>query len=215
MFSRPGLKTQMSLEWIQEKFTNHSGAFEIQLEGGEPMIHPDFDKILQFFNGHPNCSQIIITTNATRLATTPEGIAKWLKQTQKPFLIKPSINSHLLAHDAQLLDKCQLLLRAASQTSNITVRFNVRRLKDQTTNDEAWILDKLNEYGLTADSNIWYFQRYGFGANSPEYDPPFIVANPLDFHLLAPDGQDFGQDLIARSQHMLKLFEQDTASHSK
>ena len=210
MFSRPGLTTFLSLNRIHERFDAQVTEFEVQLEGGEPMIHPEFSEILAYFNQHPRCSKIIITTNGTKLPVMKAACADWLATVHKPFVIKPSINSHLLTHDQKLLTKCQALLSAVKATPNAAVRFNVRRLKDQASNDESWLIDKLREHDLEADSNIWYFQRYGFGEDKNEYDLPFIVENPVEFHLIAPDNKDFGTDLIARSLHMKSLYLQQT-----
>lgn len=50
-------------------------------------------------------------------------------------------------------------------------------------------------------SNVFAYQRYG-KATDMALELPFVVDNPVDFHLIAPDGRDFGTDLMARAQYM-------------
>lgn len=64
---------------------------------------------------------------------------------------------------------------------------------------------ELQVRGLIECSNIFFIQRYGKYEGKEEYDLPFIVANPMDFYLYSPDGQNFGQELVRRSKHMEEL----------
>jgi hypothetical protein len=204
MFSRPGLNTYMSIEWIKEKFDGMEDEFEIQLEGGEPMIHPDWSHIFLYFNEHPQCKKIIITTNATKLPRSVNGFVEYFKMFKKPFVFKPSVNHHLIDHDIHLFERCSSIKEALKQFPSGQLIINVRRRKG-VQDDDKWICQELSVRGLIDCSNIFFIQRYGFASTMAEYDMPFIVTNPMDFHLYSPDGMDFGQDLLARSQHMKEL----------
>jgi hypothetical protein len=94
------------------------------------------------------------------------------------------------------------ILDLSKNIPNLTVLFNVRLDK---TEDDEMIKDTLDELGLTAHSNIFYYQRYGYAKDVEKFDLPFIIPNPVDFYLISPDGTNFGTDLIARSEHMKDL----------
>ncbi len=204
MYSRPGLETHMSLEWIHDKFDDIKQDFEVQLEGGEPMVHPDWSSIFLYFNDHDKCKKIIITTNATKLPRSVNGFVEYFKMFKKPFVFKPSVNHHLLERDPHLLDKCENMKKALEKFPNGSLLINVRRRKG-VENDDMAIVHELTKRGLTPNANIFFIQRYGFASNKEEYDLPFIIENPMDFHLYSPDGFDFGHDLIVRSSHMKDL----------
>ena len=80
---------------------------------------------------------------------------------------------------------------------------NVRLRKNDT--DDQYIIDLLEKHHLKDISSIYFYQRYGYAEDETDYDLPFIIENPVDFHLYSPDGKNFGTDLIARSEHMKKL----------
>ena len=205
MFSRPGLQSFMSLDWIEEKFASEKCEFEVQLEGGEPCIHPEFVDIVRYFNEHPHCSKIILTTNATTLPWKKGELFDWLSLFKKPFVIKPSVNHHLIERDKNLFLKCENMKFMMKYLENGQLILNVRLRRDVETNDDKWITDELKERNLLDCSNVFYIQRYGFAADDEKYELPFVIENPLDFYLYSPDCKNFGQDLIARSEHMKKL----------
>lgn len=205
MFSRPGLQSFMSLAWIKEKLDTEKWGFEVQLEGGEPCIHPEFVSIIRYLNEHPYCIKIILTTNASTLPWKEADLIDWFKLFDKPFVIKPSINHHLIKRDKHLFYKCQNMKKAIKYFTNGQLILNVRLRRSAETNDDKWIVDELNKRNLLDCSNVFYIQRYGFAAEDEKYELPFVIENPLDFYLYSPDGKNFGQDLIARSEHMKKL----------
>ena len=226
MYSRPGLKSFMSLDWIKVKFDAIDKPFEVQLEGGEPTIHPEYNDILRYFDLHPMCMTIIITTNGTTLPASYNELDVYFRSGPiiTPLIFKVSVNEYLLSRDENLFAKCENLkmffdpnfqqpfpLRRQENLKRFldpdvmqTLILNVR-LRRGVRNDDAWIVDELKKRELFGCSNVFYWQRYGFASDMEEYEPPFIVENPVDFHLYSPDCIDFGQDLIARSKHMKTL----------
>src|SRR3989338_929460 len=65
-YSRPGKKTYLSLEKFKEILPTE-GLFEIQLEGGEPLIHPRIEEMIRYAQATGRCEKVILGTNAVML----------------------------------------------------------------------------------------------------------------------------------------------------
>lgn len=211
VYSNPSKKTFMSFDWIKTFFDDIKKPYEIQLEGGEPTIHPDYDNIFDYFYNSPNCIRIVLTTNGTSFTKTIEnGGIEYLREyfekySQKEFLIKPSINEYLIKKDPKIWKTYEILVDSIKDIKNVQVVFNVRRRKNKKTDDDEWLVDELRKRDFLKISNVFFYQRYGLAKDMNEYDEPFIICNPVDFHLMTPDGKDFGMDMIARSEYMKNL----------
>lgn len=200
MHSSPSGKTFLPLEWIYKTFDNIKNDFEVQLEGGEPSLHPSYGDIIYYFKIHPWCKTIIVTTNG--VGHYQEDLIKpFFLNIDKPLIYKPSINAYLIKRDDHIFERCINLKRIFKSMPDKKLLINVRLRKEPFDKDQ-WIVDKLKEHGLLECSNVFFYQRYGRAKEMLDYDEPFIIPNPVDFHLIAPDGTDFGQDLIGRSEYM-------------
>ena len=80
-----------------------SGAFDVQLEGGEPTVHPEFWKFVESLRTHPRCEKLILCTNGVAIPRERGKLQAWLSRLGAPLLIKLSINHHLLERDEGLL----------------------------------------------------------------------------------------------------------------
>lgn len=58
------------------------------------------------------------------------------------------------------------------------------------------------EMGLYELCNYFEYQRYGKVKDEDDLALPYIVSNPVKFYLIAPDGKNFGTDLIERANYM-------------
>lgn len=194
--------------------------YESQIEGGEPTIAPDFWKMVNYNLDDNFCNKIILCTNAVKIPFSHnqeqsiEKIEKWiLKFSKKTFILKPSINSHLINHSKVHMKKCyhimiawnnlieKKLLKEGSQ-----LIFNVRIIPKPITNDgEQWIIDQINNYNLQNFCNIFEYQKYGKAENEDFLKEPFIVKNPVKFFLISPDNKNFNDNLIDRANHMKNM----------
>ena len=175
--------------------SNCNNEFELQLEGGEPLLHKDIFLHIEYAIHTGKCKKIIILTNGLLLPEFMKrfvDISNWYKI---PLIIKVSINYHLLMEDNNHLKKMANLVFATQYIENIDILFNVRKRIEDTD-----IEDKLVEYGLYERSNIFFLQSYGKMSNST-YNKPIIVQNIEYWDIYASDGTCFGQDLIARSEY--------------
>jgi hypothetical protein len=203
-----------------ERILSGPRPYEAQLEGGEPTIHKDFWKMVAYLQDDPKCTKVILCTNAVKVpcaGTTPEYAARnvelakeWLKPfLGKPFLLKPSYNEHLHRHDKRLLAKLVALRQAFAELPfkpGSGFAINLRRRPAPLAPDgDQFLIDLLQESGLWDCTQNFEFQRYGRGAEVEELALPFVIPNPVEFYLHAPDGLNFGTDLIARANHMERM----------
>lgn len=215
--SDPSKTTNLTYEKFLE-IVQSNKEYEAQLEGGEPTIHPDFDKMVKYLVNDSFCKKIILCTNAVVMPIVKKAgilyqeeslikMKQWLmKFIEKPFVLKPSINSHLINHSKVHMEKMVLIKQAFEslpfkEGSQLT--YNVRRIPIPMTEDgEEWIQKQLKTLNLYHLCNDFEYQRYGKGKDEEALDLPYIVSNPVKFFLIAPDGKNFGTDLIERANYM-------------
>ena len=201
-FSSPAGKTFIT-EDDYLRFFPEEGEFEVQLEGGEPTLHPLFDDFVSFAVNHPRCSKIIIVSNGVTLATTEEELNEFLLKLGNDFTLKLSINHFLLDRDSQLFEKAKIINGLIKELScNGQLVLNVRLRRDHEE-ERAKITSSLEQFVLTDIANIFYLQRYGLAENEETWEEPFIVGD--NFNLINPDGRSYGCDLIKRSKAMGEL----------
>ena len=68
------------------------GDYAIQLEGGEPLLHPEFLKMVKHCCADPRCCIIRIATNATLLNEVVRSLALLAASYKKIIFVKISIN---------------------------------------------------------------------------------------------------------------------------
>jgi organic radical activating enzyme len=178
------------------------GAFEVQLEGGEPTIHPEFFELVALARANPRCVRVVVVTNGVVVPRASEAQREWLSRLGAPLTLKLSINHHLLARDPDLLELAASLRdRFAELGGERELVLNVRLRPDAPGADE-WVREAVAEAGLLELANVFHLQAYGL-ASERDWDRPFVVAT--NFTLINPDGSSHGTDLIGRSEAMRVL----------
>src|SRR5579872_2643835 len=86
-----------------------TGSFQLQLEGGEPTIHPRFWEFVRMGREHPRCDHVIVCTNGVALPRQPERLRAWILRLGVPLTLKISVNHHLLDRDPGLIELCKQL----------------------------------------------------------------------------------------------------------
>ncbi|MFN7145493.1 MAG: radical SAM protein, partial [Myxococcota bacterium] len=79
------------------------GPYELQLEGGEPTLHPSFWRMIEDARRDPRCARVVVCTNGVALPRRPDRLDAWVDRLGVPVTLKLSINHHLLDHDPGLL----------------------------------------------------------------------------------------------------------------
>jgi hypothetical protein len=172
------------------------GEFEVQLEGGEPTLHPEFFELVRLARAQPRCTRVVIVTNGVVLPRARELLRAWLLELGTPLTIKLSINHHLLARDRGLLTLAADIRDLMRDLGELVL--NVR-LRPDAPGQDGWVTDAVREAGLLELANVFHLQAYGF-ASARAWEPPFLVGS--NFTLVTPDGRTHGPDLIARSEAM-------------
>ncbi len=176
------------------------GAFDVQLEGGEPTVHPEFRDFVARLRADPRCGKLILCTNGVVMPRRADKLRAWLARLGAPLLVKLSINQYLMAHDSGLLalasDMHEALVELGGERE---VVYNVRLRRGYDDDDRA-VAAAVTEAGLQSRANVFYLQRYGLASGEQGWEEPFLAGE--NFRMVNPDGRMFGTDLKARSAGM-------------
>ncbi|MCA9538671.1 MAG: hypothetical protein KC620_07265, partial [Myxococcales bacterium] len=195
-FSSPERRTWLSLDAFAAALPAE-GDFELQLEGGEPTLHPELHRFIDLARATGRCRHSILCTNGVRLPRRPDALRAWLARWPRPLTIKVSANHHLIERDATHLDRLRALADVAPG-EGVEVVINLRRRR--AGDGDQWVRAAVEAAGLMPLTNDFFLQRYGLAADDDTLDPPYLAGT--DFTLINPDGAAFGTDLVARSDAM-------------
>jgi hypothetical protein len=201
--SSPRGHTWLDLASFQNSFPAE-GEFQVQLEGGEPTIHPQFWQFVDACRENRRCRQLVLCTNGVQIPRSKGNLKTWLLRLGQPLTLKLSINHYLLDHDDGLIQLAVDLVDLFDQLNreiggDRLLVLNVR-LRKGCENDDLSVSQRVESAGLLPYANIFYLQRYGFAADQMDWELPAPIWS--EFTLLNPDGQKYGTDLIARSEAM-------------
>ena len=169
--------------------------FELQLEGGEPLLHPFVFLFMWYAYSTGRCKKIIILTNGKLIEDYLEEVIRFMSRTRIPVEIKMSINYWLYKENPHIFKQARDLYCSTEFVDGISVIFNVRM-----RHGDEWIIDLLKENKIYEESNVFYLQSYGKMMGT-EYEKPVIVQNIDDWFIYSCDGKCFSKDLIARSEY--------------
>lgn len=175
--------------------------FELQLEGGEPLLHPGLYLFLEYAASKGYCQKIIILTNGIRLDIHLKRLVDFSVYHKVNFECKISINYWLIKEHKDHIQKIKRYLFDVVYIPGIVLTCNVRLRKE----DEALKKEIEEDKQLRDASNIYYLQSYGRLSDSNEYAKPVIVQNIEEWSVYAVDGTDFKTDLTGRSSHEQEL----------
>jgi len=180
-----------------------TGAFQVQLEGGEPTVHPLFWELVAIARAEPRCDRLVLCTNGVVLPRMRERLRTWVARLGAPLTLKISINHHLLDRDPGLLALCTSLAYVFDELAGDRLLVLNVRLRRGVDGDDRRVLDAVERAGLLPHANVFFLQRYGFASEEEAWEPPRPVFDT--FTLVNPDGAGFGPDLVARSEAMRRL----------
>ena len=161
----------------------------IQLEGGEPLCHPDFLLLLGLAARYSK-EEIVIDTNGILLENVIDSIVKISEIYKKKITIKPSFNEILESR----LDELKLLLSSLDFLEYIKYEVNVRGRNDEELERYRKELGWLGE-----KANYHLFNSYGRLSGKSEYPEIQINNTWSEWGIYSSDGKYFGKDLIRRS----------------
>lgn len=195
MYSGKEKNTFMDFNVFKYIIDGKDDDFELQLEGGEPLLHPFMFLFMWYAHSTGRCKKIIILTNGKLISDYLEEIISFMDRARIQIEIKMSINYWLYSENPHIFKQARDLHCATEFADGISVKFNVRmRHRDE------WIIDLLKENKIYKQSNVFYLQSYG-RMTGTDYEKPVIVQNIDDWFVYSCDGKCFGKDLIARSEY--------------
>lgn len=198
MYSGTGNKRDMDFETYKRIIDGCGREFELQLEGGEPLLHPDLYLFMEYARSTGRCRKMLILTNGILLDEHIKSLVMFTNRYNIPIEIKVSINYWLIREHGGHLDRIRYALFSTEFIPGIAITCNVR-LRNQ---GEEELRSRITDDGLLSKySNIYYLQSYGRLSGDSAYEKPVIRQNIEEFELFASDGTSFGTDLIARSEH--------------
>jgi MoaA/NifB/PqqE/SkfB family radical SAM enzyme len=180
-----------------------AGRFQVQLEGGEPTLHPALPELIRIARSHPGCDRVVICTNGVTVPRTHAGLRGWIERLGAPLTLKISVNHHLLAEDPGLLELCVAVRDELAHVGGDRLLVVNVRLRRGVEEDDRAVREAVERAGLAEHANVFFLQAYGFAAEQAGWDLPRPVTDR--FTLVNPDGLVLGPDLIARSEAMRRL----------
>ena len=186
-----------------------TGPYELQLEGGEPTVHPEFWQFVDDARADPALTHLVLCTNGVMLPRQAKRLHAWLGRLGAPLTVKLSVNHHLLDEDPGLLAlaaTCRDALTSLGGDRRLILNVRLRRGHHDHGEDDHQVAAAVEAAGLSPLANVFYLQRYGFASDETTWDEPFLAGTR--FSMVNPDGAVFApapRGLVARSEAMRRL----------
>jgi organic radical activating enzyme len=203
MYSGTNNNKDMNFEIYKKIIDDCTTDFELQLEGGEPLLHPNLYLFMEYAISKVSCKKIIILTNGILLEDELRRLADFSTYHHIEVELKISINYWLIQEYQDHTDRIKRYIFDIKYIPTMKITCNVRLRKE-----DGLLRKKIEEDRLLNEhSNIFYLQSYGRLNASEKYEKPVIVQNIEEWSVYAVDGTDFKTDLIGRSEyeHMLQM----------
>src|SRR5262249_12169125 len=153
------------------------GFFQVQLEGGEPTVHPQFWDFVRIAREHPRCVHLVLCTNGVVLPRTPAKLRDWVERLGTPLTLKLSLNHHLLDHDVGLLQLAADLRDLFQEMGGDRLLVLNVRLRRGYADDDREVRRRVEQAGLLPHANVFYLQRYGFASAESGWALPAPVSD--------------------------------------
>ena len=208
MYSGTDNKLDMSFDTYKNIVDNTGEQiFELQLEGGEPLIFGNLYLFIEYAISTKRCAKVILLTNGIELEKNIRRLVELHQWYGVEFMLKVSVNYHLLNTVPNHLRTIADLVFATELLPKFNIELNTRK---RHTDD--WIDNEVEAFGLANISRSFELQSYGRMTGS-NYEGVKIVQNIDSWEIYAVDGKCFGTDLVARSEYEKKLAEEAKDEH--
>lgn len=193
-------KTFLPFSIFKKIIDSHNENFELQLEGGEPLLNDLLYLYMWYAYSTGRCKKIIISTNGVLLNKHISRLVEFSNNTNIKFLVKISINYYLYEKNENIIKEGKDFYLSTEFINNFNIRFNVRLRKN-----DGWLIEELKNNKIYDLSDIYYLQSYGKFFENKDYDKPIISQNIGNWFIYASDGKGFKKNLINRSNYEKKL----------
>lgn len=201
MYSDSTKNRFLSFDKLYELFKGIKEPTIIQFEGGEPLTHPHFILFLEYAASLKDIHEIVIDTNAFLLNKVIDKIVDISERYQKTITIKPSYNRYLQrvydeTHPIKFVDYLKNLITSCEFLDYVKFKINVRGSNEkEITELETELGDLMKDYIVS-----FLFNSYGRLTGNENYAGLTINKVYDNWFCVNSAGENFGQDLIARSE---------------
>lgn len=208
MYSGTDNKLDMGFDTYKAIIDNTGDEFfELQLEGGEPLIFGNLYLFIEYAIATKRCTKVIVLTNGIELEKHLHRLVELYKWYDVEFMLKVSVNYHLLKAVPDHLKTIADLVFATELLPRFNIILNTRK-----RHNDAWIDDEIDSFGLSGINHSFELQSYGRMTGS-NYEGVSIDQNIDNWEIYAVDGKCFGNDLVARSEYEKTLAEESKNEH--
>ena len=117
--------------------------FDIQLGGGEPLLHPQFFDYVDFACTQPLIKTVIIDTNGVILDDYIKTLFRLSQKYHKTIILKISVNYSLIEQDPSYLQKLQKWSKNYPNSDFWILCLSIRHRTPQSL-DEPWLDELIN-----------------------------------------------------------------------
>lgn len=149
-FSKPSNNIFLSFDQFQSIINYHNNLnepYEVELEGGEPLLHPQFTNIVEFLAQQKLLKTLIIISNGVLVDKYIDFL--YAVSQKKKVIMKFSVNYYLLEQDSNLLLQLEQRIEKYPITDNWVMCLSIRYRTPKKL-DEPWLLQlnagKLAQY---------------------------------------------------------------------
>lgn len=194
MYSSPENNKFMDFQTLYGLIESLDKQTVIQLEGGEPLLHPQLILFLEYLSTKKTVSEIVIDTNSLHLDKLIDNIVDIAERNKKLITIKPSYNYYLKSVDKDLLKRLRLIMSACEFLEYVKFEVNVRGYNHEELGD---LCEEIGNY----PKNAHLFNKYGRAEDDETLIEPFVTKQFDEWQLISCDGNFFGNNLIERSEY--------------
>lgn len=181
--------------------------YEVQLGGGEPLLHPQFLGFVEYCLAQPQITTVKIDTNGVVLDDYLDALYNLAHTYNKQIVLKISVNYSLVAADANYLNKLKKWLPAYPNDNVWLMTLSIRHRTPEDM-DKSW-LDVLRQNDFFGYPHNYFTieytgraQRLKVGGTVLSKD---IAPSKCVPYVYASDGTYFGKDFDARKDYEEKL----------
>lgn len=183
---------------------NNENKTIVQIEGGEPLLHPLLFLFLEYCSILECVEKIVIDTNGEILKDKIDKIIEIAERNRKHIIIKPSINSYILKVRKNAISEYDNISSACEFLEYVDIIFNVRYTDEMDNNYISNMLSSVVNKKYFKYSK-YRFNRYGRAENNKDL-PELQITNIYDnWKIYSCDGKCFYTDLVKRSIHEKNL----------
>lgn len=209
-FSKSSNNTFLSFNQFQSiinYYNNLNEPYEVELEGGEPLLHPQFTDMVEFLEQQRLLQTLTIISNGVLIDKYIDFL--YTARQKKKIVMKFSVNYYLLEQDSNLLLQLERRIEKYPITDNWLMCLSVRYRTPKKL-DEPWLL-RLNAGKLAQYPRNCYAIEYVGRAKENKFSGSAVTGEMATANcvpiIYSCDGICFEHNFEARRQYEHTILE--------